>query len=120
MLIGQDRSGKTTLKNSLRGKPFNEDEDSTVGINVDPSHFKVSSEIWKTGEKDHGTTSEISNSYEHHVAQLTVEHLRQNESMSKQRGPEFIQDFPSYVVPNQNSEDYTKGDTPDSISASST
>ena len=120
MLIGQDRSGKTSLKNSLRGKPFNSDEDSTVGIDVDPSHFKVSTEIWKTGEKDHGTTSETSNSYEHHAARLTVQHLRQKENMAKERDPEFIQDFSSDVVPNESSEDYSKRDIPDSISASST
>ena len=120
MLIGQDRSGKTSLKNSLRGKPFNSDEDSTVGIDVDPSHFKVSTEIWKTGEKDHGTTSETSNSYEHHAARLTVQHLRQKENMAKEGDPKFIQDFSSDVVPNEISEDCSKRDIPDSISASST
>ena len=36
MLIGQDHSGKTSLKNSLMGKRFNPREDSTVGIDVDP------------------------------------------------------------------------------------
>ena len=36
MLIGQDHSGKTSLKKSLIGKPFNPDEDSTIGIDVDP------------------------------------------------------------------------------------
>lgn len=34
MVIGQDRSGKTSLKNSLMGKPFNPEEDSTVGIEL--------------------------------------------------------------------------------------
>ena len=32
MLIGQDRAGKTSLKNSLIGKGFNQDEESTIGI----------------------------------------------------------------------------------------
>ena len=50
MLIGQDRSGKTSLKNSLMGKPFNPAEDSTIGIDADPSHIKVSTEIWKAGD----------------------------------------------------------------------
>lgn len=49
ILIGQDRSGKTSLKKSLRGEPFNPDEESTIGIEADPSHLKVSTEIWKTG-----------------------------------------------------------------------
>ena len=49
MLIGQDRAGKTSLKKSLKGICFDPQEDSTVGIEVDPSHFKVSTETWKTG-----------------------------------------------------------------------
>lgn len=39
MLIRQDRSGKTSLKTSLTGQKFNPLEDSTVGIDADPSHF---------------------------------------------------------------------------------
>ena len=41
MLIGQDRAGKTSLKKSLLGLPFDPEEQSTVGIEVDPSSFKV-------------------------------------------------------------------------------
>ena len=41
MLIGQDRAGKTSLKKSLLGLPFDPKEQSTVGIEVDPSSFKV-------------------------------------------------------------------------------
>ena len=52
MLIGQDRSGKTSLKKSLKGIPFNPHEDSTVGIEVDPSYFKVTTETWKVGETE--------------------------------------------------------------------
>ena len=69
MLIGQDRSGKTSLKRSLRGLVFNPDEDSTVGIDIDPSHFKVSTEVWKAGMKDQ-QSSVAAISYEHHAAQL--------------------------------------------------
>ena len=79
MLIGQDRSGKTSLKRSLRGLPFNPDEDSTVGIDVDPSHFKVSTEIWKTGEKDQERNSETSISYEYHAARATVQRLKKEQ-----------------------------------------
>ena len=52
MLIGQDRTGKTSLKKSLKGELFNAKERCTEGIETDPSHFKVSTEIWKTGHKD--------------------------------------------------------------------
>lgn len=61
--------GKTSLKKSLKGQLFNPNEDSTVGIDVDPSHFEVSTETWKAGEKEQeGTTASMS--YEHHAAQL--------------------------------------------------
>ena len=72
MFIGQDRSGKTSLKHSLKGQLFNPDEKSTVGIDVDRlTHFKVSTEVWKTGEKDQQTSLEAI-SYEHHAAKLIV------------------------------------------------
>ena len=40
LLIGQDRAGKTSLKKSLIGLPFNSKEKSTDGIEVDPSKFR--------------------------------------------------------------------------------
>ena len=46
MLVGQDRSGKTSLKKSLKGIYFNSEEDSTVGIDFDPNPFKVTTEMW--------------------------------------------------------------------------
>ena len=41
MLIGQDRAGKTSLKKCLIGLPFDPKENSTEGIEVDPSVFQV-------------------------------------------------------------------------------
>ena len=41
MLIGQDRAGKTSLKKSLIGLPFNRKEKSSKGIEVDPSKFQL-------------------------------------------------------------------------------
>ena len=67
MLIGQDRSGKTSLKKSLQGLPFNPDEDSTVGVDVDPSYFKVTTETWKIGEKDQAANKEDISSGAAHV-----------------------------------------------------
>ena len=79
LLIGQDHSGKTSLKRSLIGKPFNPDEDSTIGIDVDPSHIKVSTEIWKVGENTGG--SELTDaieaiSFEQQAARLVADDLR--------------------------------------------
>ena len=41
LLLGQDRAGKTSLKNCLIGLPFNPNEQSTKGIEVDLSIFQV-------------------------------------------------------------------------------
>ena len=84
MLIGQDRSGKTSVMNSLTGKPFNSNEASTVGIEVEPSHFEVSTEIWKTKQDDGlGTSSDAATSYEHHIAQLIINNLKEEETVVK-------------------------------------
>ena len=77
MLIGREQSGKTSLKKSLRGELFDRNEKSTVGIDVDPSYFELSTEIWTIPEKDQEPNSGSSISYEHHVARATVEHMTQ-------------------------------------------
>ncbi|PFX17303.1 hypothetical protein AWC38_SpisGene18370 [Stylophora pistillata] len=41
MLIGQDPAGKTSLKKSLLGLPFDPEEQSTEGIEVDPSRCEI-------------------------------------------------------------------------------
>ncbi|XP_068743817.1 uncharacterized protein [Montipora capricornis] len=84
MLIGQDRSGKTSLKKSLRGIRFNPDESSTVGIDVDPSYFKVTSEIWKIGETDQVANDQVMTTYEHNLARLVVENLKEQELFSEE------------------------------------
>ena len=50
MIIGQARTGKTSLKRSLKGELFNPNEGSTEGIETDPSYFKVSTDVWRTGK----------------------------------------------------------------------
>ena len=49
MLVGQDRSGKASLKNSLNGIGFDKEEQSTMGIDLDTHHFRVTTEIWMAG-----------------------------------------------------------------------
>lgn len=41
LFIGQDRAGKTSLKKSLLGLPFDPKEQSTEGIEVDPSLCEI-------------------------------------------------------------------------------
>ena len=82
MLIGQDRSGKTSVKKSLKGIVFDPDEDSTVGIDVDRYHFEVSTEPWVTGKKDEESTSDAEViSFEHNVARLVAEKLMDVDSV---------------------------------------
>ncbi|KAL9965598.1 hypothetical protein ACROYT_G029420 [Oculina patagonica] len=93
MIIGQERSGKTSLKRSLRGEPFNQDEESTEGIDVDPSHFKLTTETWQIGKEGQQINSETSISFEYHAARATVENLRQEEKAPdpEERIPDSMQ-----------------------------
>ena len=75
MLIGQGHSGKTSLKRSLKGEKFNPDEKCTSGIEMDLSYCKVSTEVWKVGEKTQATDSEPF-SYEQSTAQYVLNNLK--------------------------------------------
>ena len=82
MLIGQDRSGKTSLKKSLRGILFNPEEDSTVGIDVDRYHFKIVRDIWLAGKKDEESKCDAEAiSFEHNTARLVAERLMKADSV---------------------------------------
>ena len=94
MLIGQERSGKTSLKKSLQGLRFNPDEDSTAGIDIDPLDFKVTAEIWKPGEKDQaGNKKEMAFSFEHHVARVVVENLKEKQLTSELTNVDKLKDL---------------------------
>ena len=51
MILGQDRAGKTSLKKSLLGMPFDPQEESTVGVEVDPSKCELEVEQVKNWER---------------------------------------------------------------------
>ncbi|XP_078380671.1 uncharacterized protein LOC144663555 isoform X1 [Oculina patagonica] len=69
MMVGQERVGKTSLKKSLKGERFDANEESTRGIEVDPSHCKVTTEIWRPGKSDQ-TCPDSAISFDHHAAQM--------------------------------------------------
>ena len=75
MIIGQARTGKTSLKKSLKGELFDPKEGITEGIETDPSYFKVSTDVWRTGKNSKDTKSEPTFSFEHQTAQWIVERL---------------------------------------------
>lgn len=61
--IGQARAGKTSLKKSLIGLPFNPKEQSTVGIEVDPSICEIEVEQvknWNSTGANRPSLSEFS------------------------------------------------------------
>ena len=52
MLIGESGAGKTSLKRSLKGEKFNNQEPSTQGIEVDPPLVKAGIKPWQDDEKN--------------------------------------------------------------------
>ena len=95
LLIGQDRAGKTSLKKSLIGLPFNRKEKSTDGIEVDPSKFQLDvGEVrnWKpVDERKQGLLG-----CSRDVAQLMVEkmlHISVNRDwvQEEERGEEILE-----------------------------
>ncbi|XP_022798214.1 probable serine/threonine-protein kinase roco5 isoform X2 [Stylophora pistillata] len=73
ILIGQDRAGKTSLKKSLLGLRFDPEEQSTSGIEVDPSSFEVNVDQESQADADRHnqyspkTPHLMSNSSDHHM-----------------------------------------------------
>ena len=84
MIVGQDKSGKTSVKKSLKGICFKPDEGSTQGIEVDRYHFKVTTEIWKTGEKDEEANIDSRViSFEHNAARWVADKLTTHEKIAE-------------------------------------
>ena len=96
MLVGQDRSGKTSLKKSLKGMCFDPEEESTVGIDLDRYHFQVTTEMWTTGKKnEEGDVDEEAISFEENVAWLAANTLKKTKTVSEFRS-EHIADEGDY------------------------
>lgn len=52
MLIGENGAGKTSLKRSLKGEKFDDQEPSTQAIEVDPPLVKAGIKAWQDDEKN--------------------------------------------------------------------
>ena len=74
MLLGQDRAGKTSLKKSLLGIPFDSDEESTVGIKVDATKCEVEIDQvknWRIVQKNFGVSE-----FRVDIARITAERMK--------------------------------------------
>ena len=103
MIIGQDRTGKTSLKKSLTGETFSATERSTEGIETDPSHFKVSTEIWSTGQRGKEIGFDSKFLFDHHAAKMMLRDLRKEKgdpnysgesTLTKETDPPYAEESP--------------------------
>ena len=85
MIIGQARTGKTSLKKSLKGELFDPDEGRTKGIETDPSHFKVTTDIWRTGRNSEDTETEPEFLLDRQLAQNIFKGLKEEELLGDPR-----------------------------------
>ena len=81
MIIGQARTGKTSLKKSLKGELFDPDEGRTEGIETDPSYFKVTTDVWRTGSNSEDTETEPEFLLDRQVAQNIAKGLKKEERL---------------------------------------
>ena len=81
MIIGQARTGKTSLKKSLKGELFDPNEESTEGIETDPSYFKVTTDIWRTGRNGEDTEIEPEFLIDRQLAQKLFKGLKEKERL---------------------------------------
>ena len=79
MLLGQDRAGKTSLKKSLLGLPFDPNKESTVGVEVDLSKCKLEVdevENWMPSKRKKREVSE----FEEEIARFIARDLTESEA----------------------------------------
>ena len=80
MLLGQDRAGKTSLKKSLLGLPFDPNQESTVGVEVDRSKCKLEveevEENWMPSKRKKHEVSE----FEEEIARFIARDLTESEA----------------------------------------
>ena len=65
ILVGQDRAGKTSLKKTLLGLPFELEEQSTDAIEIEPSKFEIEVERIKNWTPSSASESSLSECLEY-------------------------------------------------------
>lgn len=83
MILGQGRAGKTSLKKSLLGIPFNPDEESTIGVTVDPTKFEVEIDQVKNWQCIQQKKLNVSEFVED-IAKLTAKRIQKPEGKNQE------------------------------------
>ncbi|XP_068756061.1 uncharacterized protein [Montipora capricornis] len=100
MLLGQDRAGKTSLKKSLLGLPFDPRQESTVGVEVDPSTCEIEMDQlinWTPSERKELEESEFGEE----IARLIAKDLAQTEADKRNKSSleEEVEDQENLELP---------------------
>ena len=91
LFIGQDRAGKTSLKKSLLGLPFDVKEESTEGIEVDPSMFEIEVDRiknWRSSRENKPGLSEFSKDIARMLAEKRYHAILSEVSVSEEEDEE--------------------------------
>ena len=89
LFIGQDRAGKTSLKKSLLGLPFDPKEQSTEGIEVDPSMCEIEVDQiknWRSTMENKPCLSEFSKEISRMLAEKRYHAILSADSGAEEEG----------------------------------
>ena len=94
MLIGQDRTGKTSLKNSFLGLPFDPEQQSTDGIELDVSNFEVDVDQvsnWKRTDEKQGVSKFVPNLVRMVAGKLEQEETEMDPAQNEKKEKTVVQ-----------------------------
>ena len=83
MFIGQDGAGKTSLKKYLLGLPFNPQEPSTEGVELDLSKFEVDIDCVKNWQRTKQKGLDVCDFHEN-IGMMIAANLMDKNSLSEQ------------------------------------
>ena len=95
MILGQDRAGKTSLKKSLLGLPFDPQENSTIGVEVDPSRCELEVAQIKNWEPTERKKFDVSD-FAEDMAKLVARDL--NQTVDQENVSDFAEDVAKLVA----------------------